>query len=144
MPMLVDIVIKDPETGRVLPQGGRGEICIKSIFNMKGYVNKPEDTAKVIDADGYFRTKDLEKLWALCCVFRATSFLRLHNSLHMRSPCWQHTRCHCHSTCSSSLILCQRALRGKLIRRVYVSSTRMRHPVRQLASSEGKLWPAGW
>jgi len=62
MPMLVDIVIKDPETGRVLPQGGRGEICIKSIFNMKGYMNKPEDTAKVIDADGYFRTGDVGEL----------------------------------------------------------------------------------
>jgi len=62
LPLLVDIAIKDPETGRVLPAGSRGEICIKSIFNMKGYHNKPEDTAKVIDADGYFHSGDVGEM----------------------------------------------------------------------------------
>jgi len=62
IPLLMDLVIKDPETGRVLPAGGRGEICMKSIFNLKGYHNKPEETAKAIDADGYFHSGDVGEM----------------------------------------------------------------------------------
>merc|ERR1719498_1650451 len=46
IPLIVDAKIKDPKTGKVLPNGQRGELCIKSVFNMKCYNNRPEDTAK--------------------------------------------------------------------------------------------------
>merc|ERR1719375_1085643 len=35
IPLIVDAKIKDPKTGKVLPNGQRGELCIKSVFNMK-------------------------------------------------------------------------------------------------------------
>lgn len=62
LPLLASLVIKDTETGKVLPDGGRGEVCIKGPFLMKGYQNKPEETAKVFDADGYFHTGDVGEL----------------------------------------------------------------------------------
>merc|ERR1712151_1455450 len=54
--LVVQAAIKDPATGKTLKDGERGELCIKSHFNMKGYQNRPEDTAKVIDSEGFFHT----------------------------------------------------------------------------------------
>eukprot|EP00931_Biecheleriopsis_adriatica_P115010 TRINITY_DN90869_c0_g1_i1.p1 TRINITY_DN90869_c0_g1~~TRINITY_DN90869_c0_g1_i1.p1 ORF type:complete len:585 (-),score=122.24 TRINITY_DN90869_c0_g1_i1:69-1823(-) len=59
IPLLCQIVIKDPETGKVVPDGCRGEVCIKGGFVMKGYQNKPEETAKVIDHEGFFHSGDV-------------------------------------------------------------------------------------
>merc|ERR1711865_909857 len=56
IPLVVQAAIKDPATGKTLKDGERGELCIKSHFNMKGYQNRPEDTAKVIDSEGFFHT----------------------------------------------------------------------------------------
>jgi len=53
---------KLPATGKTLKDGERGELCIKSHFNMKGYQNRPEDTAKVIDSEGFFHTGDIAKM----------------------------------------------------------------------------------
>ena len=36
-----------------------GEIAVRGSFLMKGYYNKPEETAKVIDSDGWYYTSDL-------------------------------------------------------------------------------------
>ena len=52
LPLLVEIQIKDPATGFVVKEGERGEVCIKSGMIMKCYYNRPEDTAKALDADG--------------------------------------------------------------------------------------------
>ena len=44
---------------RILPVGEIGEIAVRGSFLMKGYYNKPEETAKVIDPDGWYYTTDL-------------------------------------------------------------------------------------
>ncbi|WP_185984290.1 long-chain-fatty-acid--CoA ligase [Aureimonas mangrovi] len=47
------------EDERELPQGERGEIVIRGPQVMKGYWNRPEETAKVFTHDGFFRTGDI-------------------------------------------------------------------------------------
>jgi len=42
-----------------LPPGEVGEICIKGDAVMKGYYNRPDETALVMTDDGYFRTGDM-------------------------------------------------------------------------------------
>jgi long-chain acyl-CoA synthetase len=54
----VDIAIKDDD-GNDLPLGKDGEICIKGPNVMAGYWNRPDETAKNMTADGYFRTGDI-------------------------------------------------------------------------------------
>merc|ERR1719316_651959 len=50
-PLLVDLCIKDP-AGKKLPEGQRGEICIKSALLMTGYNNKEKATQEVFDEEG--------------------------------------------------------------------------------------------
>ncbi|MFO7794935.1 MAG: AMP-binding protein, partial [Promethearchaeia archaeon] len=60
MPFLnVDCKIADPETSEPVPLGEPGEILIKGPLVMKGYYNKPEETEKAIDKDGYMHTGDV-------------------------------------------------------------------------------------
>lgn len=47
------------EAGTQLPLGEMGEICIRGPQVMKGYWNKPQETALVITADGWLRTGDI-------------------------------------------------------------------------------------
>ena len=42
-----------------VPNGVIGEIALRGPFLMKGYLNNPEETAKVIDKDGWYYTSDL-------------------------------------------------------------------------------------
>jgi long-chain acyl-CoA synthetase len=44
--------------GDDVPEGDVGELWIKSVQVMKGYWNKPDDTAAAITADGWFKTGD--------------------------------------------------------------------------------------
>ncbi len=47
------------DEGREQPLGERGELCIKGPQVMKGYWQRPEATAEVLDAEGWFRTGDI-------------------------------------------------------------------------------------
>jgi long-chain acyl-CoA synthetase len=53
-----DIVIRDDD-GKDVALGQPGEICIKGPQVMAGYWQQPEETAKVMDADGYFHSGDI-------------------------------------------------------------------------------------
>ncbi|HEY9103300.1 AMP-binding protein [Chitinimonas sp.] len=53
-----DIQIRDAE-GRELGFEEPGELWVKGPQVMKGYWNRPEETAKVIDADGWLATGDM-------------------------------------------------------------------------------------
>jgi long-chain acyl-CoA synthetase len=52
------ITIRDDDA-RILPLGETGEICIAGPQVMKGYWNRPDETAKVMTPDGAFRTGDI-------------------------------------------------------------------------------------
>jgi len=56
-----DACIKD-EDGNMLPVGEVGELCIKGPQVMKGYWNRPEETAEAIDADGWLHTGDMARM----------------------------------------------------------------------------------
>lgn len=51
--------VMDPHTGRIVPRGTAGEICIRGITRCLGYYNNPEATAQTIDQAGWFHTGDL-------------------------------------------------------------------------------------
>ncbi|BCH35325.1 long-chain-fatty-acid--CoA ligase [Mesorhizobium sp. L-8-10] len=53
-----EIAIRD-EDGKDLPLGEVGEICIRGPQVMAGYWNRPDETAKVMTPDGFFRTGDM-------------------------------------------------------------------------------------
>jgi long-chain acyl-CoA synthetase len=50
--------IRDDD-GNEVPLGQPGEICAKGPQVMAGYWNRPEETANVMTADGFFRTGDI-------------------------------------------------------------------------------------
>ena len=47
------------DAGRDVAPGERGEIAIRGPQVMAGYWNRPEETAQVMTADGFFRTGDI-------------------------------------------------------------------------------------
>jgi long-chain acyl-CoA synthetase len=53
-----DIVLRDDAGGEV-PLGQPGEICIRGPQVMKGYWQRPDDTAQVLGQDGFLRTGDI-------------------------------------------------------------------------------------
>jgi len=56
-PPLVELQIQDAD-GNEVPQGERGEICIKSVVNVVGYWNNPEATERAFK-DGWFHSGDV-------------------------------------------------------------------------------------
>lgn len=53
-----DVEIKDDDN-KTLPIGEVGEVCIKGPQVMQGYWNRPDETAKVMTKDGWFKTGDV-------------------------------------------------------------------------------------
>ena len=56
-----DACLKDDD-GNIVPLGEVGELCIKGPQVMKGYWQRPEETANVMDADGWLHTGDMAKM----------------------------------------------------------------------------------
>ena len=55
---LVELRIADDDLSP-LPAGARGEVCIRSVCNVRGYWNRPDATAAAFSPDGWFRTGDI-------------------------------------------------------------------------------------
>lgn len=53
--------IVDPATGEELPRGEIGELAVSGPQVMRGYWNRPEETAKVLQ-DGWLRTGDMARM----------------------------------------------------------------------------------
>jgi long-chain acyl-CoA synthetase len=56
------------DDGNAMPLGEVGEICIRGPQLMKGYWNRPDETAKVFTEDGWFRTGDMGFMDGRGCV----------------------------------------------------------------------------
>jgi len=56
-----EVSVQDNE-GNILPQGEAGELCVRGPQVMKGYWQRPEETAKVISADGWLKTGDVAQM----------------------------------------------------------------------------------
>jgi long-chain acyl-CoA synthetase len=53
-----DVTVRASD-GTILPYGERGELCVKGPQVMAGYWQRPDETAKVMTEDGWFRTGDV-------------------------------------------------------------------------------------
>ncbi len=56
-----EVEIRDPDTGKPVPTGERGEICVRGVNILKGYYKDPEKTAQTI-RDGWLHTGDIGSL----------------------------------------------------------------------------------
>jgi acyl-CoA synthetase (AMP-forming)/AMP-acid ligase II len=64
-----ELRVVDPERGRDLGAGDRGELWVRGPQVMAGYLDRPAATAEVLDADGWLRTGDLGSVDAAGNVF---------------------------------------------------------------------------
>ena len=63
----VEVKIVDPETGKPLGPNEVGEIMVKAIAPMKGYLNRPDENKKFFAEDGYVHTGDLASYGKMEC-----------------------------------------------------------------------------
>ncbi|MEO7941915.1 MAG: long-chain-fatty-acid--CoA ligase [Marmoricola sp.] len=57
-----EVRVVDPVSLAEVKPGENGELWFRTPQLMKGYLNRPEDTAEVITEDGWFRTGDMGKV----------------------------------------------------------------------------------
>jgi fatty-acyl-CoA synthase len=55
----LEVKIVDPDSGRTVPRGERGELLTRGYSVMLGYWNDPERTAEAVDRAGWMHTGDL-------------------------------------------------------------------------------------
>jgi fatty-acyl-CoA synthase len=55
----VEVAVRDPATGKVLPRGEPGEFCARGYHVMCGYWNDERATRAAIDEQGWMRSGDL-------------------------------------------------------------------------------------
>ncbi len=58
----VELRIVDPDTLEDVATGEPGEVWMRTPQLMKGFLNRPEETAEVVTEDGWFRTGDMGAL----------------------------------------------------------------------------------
>jgi long-chain acyl-CoA synthetase len=56
-----EVSIQDDD-GNILAQGEVGELCVRGPQVMKGYWQKPEETARVLSSDGWLKTGDVAQM----------------------------------------------------------------------------------
>jgi fatty-acyl-CoA synthase len=54
-----ELRVIDPETGRDQAAGVPGELIVRTRYLMQGYHDKPDETARAVDAAGWFHTGDM-------------------------------------------------------------------------------------
>jgi fatty-acyl-CoA synthase/long-chain acyl-CoA synthetase len=58
----LDVRIVDPESGKDVGTGGRGEVLVRGYSVFEGYYRDAEKTAQALDAGGWFHTGDIGSL----------------------------------------------------------------------------------
>ncbi|HEX7325295.1 MAG TPA: AMP-binding protein [Rhodanobacteraceae bacterium] len=56
-----DVALHD-DAGHPVAPGEPGELCVRGPQVMRGYWQRPDETAKVLDADGWLRTGDIARI----------------------------------------------------------------------------------